>query len=100
MYMQRTVYYLTHLTTERRLQWYKTLQGARIAQRSRNSRLGFLHREQRVEIKDGWEAELCVDHRGKLTTATWCIVEDTMDSEIDQLMVGDPRESPAEQRSS
>jgi hypothetical protein len=98
--MQRTVYYLTHLTTERRLQWYKTLQGARIAQRSRNSRLGFYTRCERVEIKDGWEAELCVDHKGNLTTATWCIVEDTIDSEIDQLTLADPRESPAEQRSS
>jgi len=78
--MQTTVYYLVHKDTERRLKWYKTLAGARIAQRGRNARLGFVHRVERVCIYDNWEAEQCQDSSGAIVTATYCIVEDTIDT--------------------
>ena len=63
--MQRTVYYLTHKDTLEHVRYYKTLAGARIAQRSRNARLGFSKRVERVELED----------------ATHCIVEGTIDQE-------------------
>ena len=75
-----TVYYLVHKDTQRRLKWYKTLAGARIAQRSRNARLGFHTRIERVSIYDNWEAEQCIDSNGVVVEATYCIVEDTVDT--------------------
>ncbi len=78
--MQMTVYYLTHKDTQRRLKWYKTLAGARIAQRSRNARLGFHTRIERIELYDNWEAEQCLDNNNNIVTATYCIVEDTVDT--------------------
>jgi hypothetical protein len=83
--MQMTVYYLVHKDTQRRLKWYKTLAGARIAQRSRNARLGFIQRIERVSIYDNWEAEQCLDNNNNIVTATYCIVEDTVDSALDEL---------------
>jgi len=65
-----TVYYLVHKDSDRRLKWYKTLAGARIACRLRNSRLGFIERLDRV-VKDDCEFELCSNG-----IATYCIVED------------------------
>ena len=76
--MQRTVYYLTHKDTRERLKYYKTLAGARIAQRSRNARLGFGKRVERVEIEDNWEVEQCIVD-GVIVAATYCIVEDTIE---------------------
>jgi hypothetical protein len=76
--MQKTVYYLTHKDTGERLRYYKTLAGARIAQRSRNARLGFFQRIERVEIADNWEVEQCLVD-GTIVTATYCIVEDTIE---------------------
>jgi hypothetical protein len=76
----QTVYYLVHKDTHRRLKWYRSRAGARIAQRARNSHLGFLRRIERVEIYDNWEAEQCVDSSGEVVTATYCIVEDTVDT--------------------
>ncbi len=78
--MQMTVYYLVHKDTQRRLKWYKTLSGARIAQRSRNARLGFHTRIERIELYDNWEAEQCLDNNNNIVTATYCIVEDTVDT--------------------
>ncbi len=78
--MQMTVYYLVHKDTQRRLKWYKTLAGARIAQRSRNARLGFHTRIERIELYDNWEAEQCLDNNNNIVTATYCIVEDTVDT--------------------
>lgn len=78
--MQKTVYYLVHKDTGRRLKYYTTLMGARIAQRSRNARLGFHTRVERVELFDNWEAEQCIDNRNNVVTATYCIVEDTVDT--------------------
>jgi hypothetical protein len=76
--MQKTVYYLVHKDTQERLRYYKSLAGARIAQRSRNARLGFVQRVERIEIHDNWQVEQC-ELDGKIVTATYCIVEDTID---------------------
>jgi hypothetical protein len=75
----RTVYYLTHKDTGLRLKWYKTLQGARIAQRQRNNRLGFLTRIQRVYQED-CELELCLTVDGTEAVATYTIVEDVIET--------------------
>lgn len=77
--MLLTVYYLVHKDTGRRLKWYRTRAGARIAQRARNSHLGFRQRIQRVEIADNWECEQCEHSGGGLVTATYCIVEDVIE---------------------
>ena len=79
--MLKTVYYLTHKDTHRRLRYYTTLAGARIAQRSRNARLGFTERIERVEVGDNWEVERCRLADGTVVDATYCIVEDTIDTE-------------------
>ena len=81
----QSVYYLTHKDTGRRLKWYKTLTGARIAQRSRNHRLGFVSRVERV-ITDNVESELCVTVDNLTMTATYTIVEDTVDSTLDSIV--------------
>lgn len=78
--MQTTVYYLVHKETQRRLKYYKTLAGARIAQRSRNHRLGFIERIERVEQFNNWEVEICRNLDNEILEATYCIVEDTIDS--------------------
>ena len=79
--MKQQVWYLVHKDTGRRLRYYKSLPGARIAQRLRNHRLGFIQRVERVEIWDNWEVERCENKRGEILEATWCIVEDTLDIE-------------------
>jgi hypothetical protein len=76
--MQKTVYYLVHRDTLERLRYYKSLAGARIAQRSRNARLGFVERIERVELGDNWEVEQCLVD-GHIVEATYCIVEDTIE---------------------
>lgn len=78
--MLKTVYYLTHRDTGLRLRYYKTRAAARIAQRSRNAHLGFLDRIERVELADNWEVEQCRLADGSVETATWVIVEDTIDT--------------------
>lgn len=78
--MQNSVYYLVHKNTGERLRYYHSLGGARIAQRLRNARLGFHTRIARVSLHDNWEVEQCVDADGQLIIATYCIVEDTLDS--------------------
>jgi hypothetical protein len=77
--MQKTVYYLTHKDTLERMRYYKSLAGARIAQRSRNARLGFLKRIERVELGDNWEVERCELEDGTIVDATYCIQEDTIE---------------------
>jgi hypothetical protein len=83
--MHKTVYFLTHKDTGLRLGYYRTLAGARIAQRSRNARLGFIQRIERVAQFDNWEVELCLNTHSELLEATWVIVEDTIDSNDDLL---------------
>lgn len=83
--MHKTVYFLTHRDTGLRLRYYKTLAGARIAQRSRNAHLGFLDRIERVEQFSNWEVELCRLSDGTIVEATYVIVEDTIDINEDLL---------------
>jgi hypothetical protein len=79
---RKTVYYLEHLDTGLRLKYYRTLGGARIAQRSRNHRLGFLTRIKRItEDHTERELELCQTADGTTQIATYCIVEDYIESE-------------------
>jgi hypothetical protein len=73
-----TVYYLAHSATDRRLRWYRTRAGARIAQRQRNHNLGFAVRLERVIIGER-EYERCLDSRGTVVDATWYIEEDTVE---------------------
>ncbi len=79
--MQMTVYYLVHKDTLRRLKYYRTLAGARIAQRARNARLGFIERIERIEWDNNWEVEMCLDSNNQIVAATHCIVESIVDSE-------------------
>jgi hypothetical protein len=76
--MQNSVYYLVHKDTQERLRYYKSLAGARIAQRSRNARLGFVERVERIELEDNWEVEQCLVD-GAIVTATYTIVEGVID---------------------
>lgn len=77
--MIKVIYYLRHSHThERCFRYYETLAGARIAQRSRNARLGFAERIERVELGDNWEVEQCLVD-GHIVEATYCIVEDTIE---------------------
>lgn len=78
--MQKTVYYLVHRDTGERLRYYSTLAGARIAQRARNARLGFHTRIERVQMFDNWEVEMCSTLDNTVVEATYCIVEDVVDS--------------------
>ena len=81
-----TVYYIVHKDTGRRLKYYKTRAGARIAQRARNSHLGFRLRLERT-IEADIEYELCatVEHSQGIL-ATYCIVEDTIESNEEDLV--------------
>lgn len=76
----RTVYFLTHKDSQERLRYYKTLAGARIAQRARNSRLGFGLRLERIDMGN-WEVERCALQDGTVVDATYCIQEDTVEQE-------------------
>lgn len=73
-----SIYYLRHHSNHRRLRYYHTLAGARIAQRQRNRRLGFVDRVERVEI-DNLEYERCLVD-GRIVDATWVIEEDHIES--------------------
>lgn len=85
--MNKTVYYLVHKDTGRRLKYYMSLAGARIAQHSRNARLGFTDRVERVEQFNNWEVELYKLTDGSIVEGTYCIVEDTIDT--NDLLEGD-----------
>jgi hypothetical protein len=87
--MQQQVYYLVHKETGMKLKYYKTLSGARIAQRQRNHRLGFITRIDRVplyiqELELELEAELCLttddDNTDNHSIATYCILEDYIET--------------------
>jgi hypothetical protein len=79
--MLKTVYYLVHKDSGERTRYYRSRAGARIAQRARNSHLGFTLRVERIELWDNYEAEQCIDSCGNIATATYCIVEDTIEQE-------------------
>ena len=77
--MIKVIYYLRHSHThERCFRYYETLAGARIAQRSRNARLGYKTRVQRT-IEADLEFEQCQNAEGKLVLATWAIEEDSIE---------------------
>ena len=79
--MIKNVYYLRHSHThERCFRYYKTLAGARIAQRSRNARLGYKTRTTRT-IEAELEFEQCQNAEGKLVLATWAIEESYIEVE-------------------
>ena len=82
----QTVYYLVHKDTGERVKYYRTLAGARIAQRSRNAHLGFDERIERVEQFTNWEVELCKLADGTIVEATYVVVEDTVDSTFTGLL--------------
>ena len=82
----QTVYYLVHKDTGERVKYYRTLAGARIAQRSRNAHLGFDERIERVEQFTNWEVELCRLADGTIVEATYVVVEDTVDSQFTGLL--------------
>ena len=84
--MQKTVYYLVHKDTLERMRYYKSLAGARIAQRSRNARLGFLKRIERIELEDNWEVERCELEDGSIVDATYTIVEGVIDTANEDLL--------------
>jgi len=71
----QTVYYIVHKDSGRRLKYYRTRAGARIAQRARNSHLGFRLRLERI-VEGDQELELCQGN----VVATYTIVEDTIES--------------------
>ena len=79
--MKITVYYLVHKDSQQGVRYYKTLQGARIAQRQRNRHVGFIDRIERVEQFDNWEVELYRLGDGAIVEGTYCIVESTIDTE-------------------
>lgn len=79
--MLKTVYYLVHKDTGLRLRYYRSLAGARIAQHSRNARLGYKDRIERVEQFQNWEVELYKLADGTIQEGTYCIVEDTLEQE-------------------
>ena len=82
----QTVYYLVHWESMTRLKYYRTRAGARIAMRSRNHRLGFVTRTGRLD-NDPFEYELCLTVDKVELTGTYCILEDTIDTASDELLV-------------
>jgi hypothetical protein len=77
--MQKTVYYLVHEPSAKRIRYYTTQGGARIAARSRNKHLGFYTRIDKLYI-DNTEYELyCVDDM--TVKGSYCIVEDYIEME-------------------
>ena len=77
----KVIYYLRHSDThERCFRYYMTLAGARIAQRSRNARLGYKTRVTRT-VEADLEFEQCQNAEGVLVLATWCIEESYIEVE-------------------
>lgn len=79
--MLRTVYYIEHIASGKRIKYYTTLAGARIAMRVRNLHLGFKERLSRL-AEDPYEYELysIVDNDvATVVRGTYCIVEDVIE---------------------
>ena len=74
----QTVYYLVHWESNRRIKYYSTLQGARIAMRLRNQHLGFERREAKL-TEDVREYELYTVDNATIK-GTYCIEEDTIET--------------------
>ena len=78
------VYYLVEAATGRRCRYYRTQTGARIAQRLRNKHKGFEQVQERIILDSGLEQELCKDKDGNLAIATYSIIEDWIDLNLDE----------------
>ena len=74
-----TVYYLVHYLSGRRIGYYQTRRGARIAMRLRNLHLGWRDVLERTQ-QEPRELELCLDSEGNPHVATYCIEEDVVDT--------------------
>jgi hypothetical protein len=74
----RTVYYLVHVVSNRRIRYYHTLTGARIAMRLRNQHLGFVSRLGKTQ-EHNREYELYLVEN-QTVRATYCIEEDVIDT--------------------
>ena len=77
--IMKTVYYLVHHESNRRIRYYTTLTGARIACRLRNLHLGFIDRIK-YEDADDRTYELCVNLNADQVCGTYAIEEDTIES--------------------
>jgi len=75
--MLKTVYYLEHVDSNKRIKYYATRTGARIACANRNRLLGFRQRIERVE-DNNYEYEMYTVE-GSLVRGTYCIVEDVIE---------------------
>jgi hypothetical protein len=75
--MLRTVYYVEHVDSNKRIKYYATRTGARIACANRNRLLGFKQRIERVE-EDNYEYEM-YSVESVVVRGTYCIVEDTIE---------------------
>ena len=77
--MQKTVFYLVHEPSDKRIRYYNTQGGARIAARNRNRHLGFYTRIDKLHI-DNTEYELYIvdDH---VVTGSYAIQEDYIEME-------------------
>jgi hypothetical protein len=74
-----SVYYLVHWESNRRIRYYHTQTGARIACRLRNLHLGFLARVE-YQTEEDRTYELCVNLNAEVVRGTYCIEEDTIDT--------------------
>ena len=85
--MQRkTLYYLVHTESGRRIRYYGTLAGAHIGMRLRNRNLGFTKRimlESSDELGTTWEV---YEVNGLLVQGTYSIQEDHIESHLDTLV--------------
>jgi hypothetical protein len=79
----KSVYYLVDTGNRARIRYYRTLTGARIAQRLRNRNLGFLTVISKVTLDSGEEQELCVDKNSNTVTATYSIIEDWLEINLE-----------------
>ena len=70
--------YLVHWESGRRIKYYHTLTGARIAMRLRNQHLGFEHRLDK-QLEDVREYELYTVE-GQTVKATYCVEEDVIET--------------------
>lgn len=74
-----SVYYLVHVDSNRRIRYYRTLTGARIACRLRNLHLGF-HTRIEYQHLDNRTYELCETANPVPQLGTYAIEEDTIDT--------------------
>lgn len=81
--LRETVFYLVHTANGARIKYYRTHTGAKIAQRLRNRNLGFLTVESRIQLASGEEQELCLDKNNNLVTATYSIIEDYLEINLE-----------------